>query len=426
MNNINNNNNINNMNNNNVINSFDNIFSYISNEEKYNIRNKSYELLRITSFMDSNSNNSSGYISRFNKKYSLIDKKNKNADNNDNMKRDTSYITFYDNNYNKLDKYNIYGHMNKDYENSNNNMNYNKYDILDNKHDFITNAYEDKKNKRKHFFSKHYNNNHINDNDSNMENDYICRINEHNYINICHFILNIFELYTLSLNNISFLKILINIGRLEPFLFLKTLHYISGNIHKKVSSINKILFLLIILIKNYKCIFIWYMNIIIDILLNSLDPSNNVRILCLKLSTSLIYTLVKYYNICSFNKFTQKLAVVNNINKCIYLYDLKSAKKLKIFQGHKKYIDCIKFNTNGTALASYSKLDLSFKLWNCTNVGLFSGFLKIQSKCTRDIQLSKIKSSYLYLSDSYIDITYKKKNEWILKREDNAIYLIYI
>ncbi|CRG99594.1 conserved Plasmodium protein, unknown function [Plasmodium relictum] len=251
-------------------------------------------------------------------------------------------------------------------------------------------------------------------------------INENNYINICHFILNIFELYTLSLNNISFLKILINIGRIEPFLFLKTLHYITANVQKRVSCINKILFLLIILIKNYKSIFICYLNIIIDILLNSLDPSNNVRILCLKLSTSLIYTLVKHYPICSFNKFTQKLAVVNNINKCIYLYDLKNAKKLKIFQGHKKNINCIKFDTNGSYLASYSKLDLSFKIWNCTNTGLFSGFLKIHSKYSRDIQLSKIKLSYLYLSDDYIDIIYKKKNEWILKREDNASYLIYI
>ncbi|CRG94100.1 conserved Plasmodium protein, unknown function [Plasmodium gallinaceum] len=277
-------------------------------------------------------------------------------------------------------------------------------------------------NKNKSLYSESYQ---MNCDDSKKK-KHISTINENNYINICHFILNLFELYTLSLNNISFLKILINIGRIEPFLFLKTLYYITANVQKRVSCINKILFLIIILIKNYKSIFIYYLNIIIDILLNSLDPSNNVRILCLKLSTSLIYTLVKHYPICSFNKFTQKLAVVNNINKCIYLYDLKNAKKLKIFQGHKKNINCIKFNTSGSYLASYSKLDLSFKIWNCTTTGLFSGFLKIQSKYCRDIQLSKIKLSYLYLSDDYIDIIYKKKNEWILKREDNVSYLIYI
>ncbi|KEG03343.1 hypothetical protein YYE_01367 [Plasmodium vinckei vinckei] len=252
-----------------------------------------------------------------------------------------------------------------------------------------------------------------------------CPFNENNYISICHFILNIFELYTLSLNNISFLKILINIGRIEPFLFLKTLQYISCNLQKRVLYINKILFLLIILIKNYKWIFKYYMNIIIDILLISLDPSNNVRMVCLKLSTSLIYTLVKNFSICAFNKFTQRLAVANNANKCIYLYDLKNAKKLKIFQGHKKSVDCINFNSNGTCLASYSKLDFSFKIWNCSNAGLFSGFLKVQSKCSRDIQLSKIKLSYLFLSDSFINITYKKKNEWVLRREDNVTYLIY-
>ncbi|KJP87788.1 hypothetical protein AK88_02544 [Plasmodium fragile] len=252
------------------------------------------------------------------------------------------------------------------------------------------------------------------------------QINENNYINICHFILNIFDLYTLSMNNMSFLKILINTGRIEPYLFLKTLHYITSNVNKRVSYMNRILFLLIILIKNYKCMFILYMDVIIDILLNSLDPSNNVRILCLKLSTSLIYTLVKQYPICCFNKFTQRLAVANNMNKCIYLYDLKNAKKLKIFQGHKRDINCINFNTAGSCLASYSKLDLSFKIWNCTNAGLFSGFLKIQSKCARDIQLSRININYLFLSDHYIDITYKKKNEWALRREDNAVYLIYI
>ncbi|CDU19222.1 WD repeat-containing protein, putative [Plasmodium yoelii] len=252
-----------------------------------------------------------------------------------------------------------------------------------------------------------------------------CPFNENNYISICHFILNIFELYTLSLNNISFLKILINIGRIEPFLFLKTLQYISNNLQKRVLYINKILFLLIILIKNYKWIFNYYMNIIIDILLISLDPSNNVRMLCLKLSTSLIYTLVKNFTICAFNKFTQRLAVANNSNKCIYLYDLKNAKKLKIFQGHKKSVNCINFNSTGTCLASYSKLDFSFKIWNCSNAGLFSGFLKVQSKCSRDIQLSKIKLSYLFLSDNFINITYKKKNEWVLRREDNVTYLIY-
>jgi WD40 repeat protein len=58
----------------------------------------------------------------------------------------------------------------------------------------------------------------------------------------------------------------------------------------------------------------------------------------------------------NFNLETQKLSVGTWDNKII-IYDLKTAVKWKILEGHNSPVTILEFNTSGTLLASFSMGD---------------------------------------------------------------------
>jgi WD40 repeat protein len=63
----------------------------------------------------------------------------------------------------------------------------------------------------------------------------------------------------------------------------------------------------------------------------------------------------------SFHQNTQRFAIGTK-DKLIIIYDLRTAAKWRILEGHEKPITSLDFDKTGKFIASYSNLDLSIRV----------------------------------------------------------------
>ena len=64
----------------------------------------------------------------------------------------------------------------------------------------------------------------------------------------------------------------------------------------------------------------------------------------------------------------------------VLIYDLRTATKWRILQGHEHAISALAFSTGGESVASFSALDGTLRWWQAGSSGLFS-FLGLQGSC---------------------------------------------
>lgn len=90
-----------------------------------------------------------------------------------------------------------------------------------------------------------------------------------------------------------------------------------------------------------------------------------------------------------FHHDSQRLAVGTNIGP-IAIYDVRTSAKWRVLEGHSGKITCLKFNTSGHYLVSYSASDLTLRLWKVGNTGFFSGIMGVTAKCAKSIKLNAL------------------------------------
>lgn len=88
----------------------------------------------------------------------------------------------------------------------------------------------------------------------------------------------------------------------------------------------------------------------------------------------------------SFHQDSQRLAVGTSEN-VIIIYDLKTATRWHVLEGHKNAVSAVAFNENGKALASYSILETTVRIWH-TGTSFF-GILGSQPQCVKTFTVSK-------------------------------------
>lgn len=101
-------------------------------------------------------------------------------------------------------------------------------------------------------------------------------------------------------------------------------------------------------------------------------------------------TVVQKYPMVSFHQESQRLAVGTNEN-VIIIYDLKTATRWHVLEGHKNSVSAVAFNDNGKALASYSITETSVRIWQ-TGTSFF-GILGSQPQCVKNFAVSKPSSN---------------------------------
>ncbi|CAD8191725.1 unnamed protein product [Paramecium octaurelia] len=125
--------------------------------------------------------------------------------------------------------------------------------------------------------------------------------------------------------------------------------------------------------------------ILMDIILKSLDPNNpNLRKVCHRSATYALQTICKTFKCVCFHQQTQKIAIGDTQ---IIIYDLRTAVKWRVLDGHSGQVNCLEFDHTGKQLASFSDTDWKIKIWKVGSTGFFGAIIGIQGKPAKDMSV---------------------------------------
>lgn len=123
---------------------------------------------------------------------------------------------------------------------------------------------------------------------------------------------------------------------------------------------------------------------VVDTVIRSLDPTiSNVREQLFPLTTATLQLLVKNYPMIALDVVHQKLAVGTESGKII-LYDLKTATRYHLLEGHKESISALGYTQNGRMMISFAMKEAQVRIWQTGH-----RFLSMSSrgKCVRTINV---------------------------------------
>merc|ERR1712032_829056 len=94
------------------------------------------------------------------------------------------------------------------------------------------------------------------------------------------------------------------------------------------------------------------------------------------------HELVQTFPMVAFHQPSQKFAVGTN-DGLVIVYDLRTATKWRILEGHTGAVSAIAFTKDGSQLASYSAKDSGLRLWQCSSTGFLGGILGSSGRCIK-------------------------------------------
>jgi len=185
------------------------------------------------------------------------------------------------------------------------------------------------------------------------------------------------------------------IGSAEPKQFVISLgKYImsvqhpDGSQNKGVNMSPAAIYILSALIKQDPVALLPLLPRLVETVVKSLDPHlPALREACLGATTRVLHILVKQYPMVSFHQESQHLAVGTK-EAMIVIYDLKTATRWHVLEGHTGPISAISFSTNGKMLSSYSIHDCEIRLWQTTSSLL--GILGSNPHCIKTTKVPKV------------------------------------
>ncbi|CAG8592588.1 8778_t:CDS:10 [Ambispora gerdemannii] len=130
---------------------------------------------------------------------------------------------------------------------------------------------------------------------------------------------------------------------------------------------------------------------LVEAVVKSLDPNiTNLRETVLQTTTSILHDLVKTFPSITFHGRSQKLAV-GTLEGASIIYDLRTATRWHVLEGHTKSVTAISFSGDGKVIVSCSLDERTVRVWN-TSSGLL-GMLSRDSKPFVSTLSSSIKPS---------------------------------
>lgn len=168
-----------------------------------------------------------------------------------------------------------------------------------------------------------------------------------------------------------------------------------------------------------------YLTSVVEIVLKPLDPHNGpLRKICIEKAGEVLQQLVIKLPMVAFSQEKQRLAV-GTLSNFIIVYDLKTASRLKLLEGHGGPISALHFSKDGTQLVSYSSEDQSLKTWKI-DLGFFSGFINNSSlRPSKSLTLPEIKrigQKYRDMLDTVSVMWSMNSKAILLMREDGKDY----
>lgn len=189
------------------------------------------------------------------------------------------------------------------------------------------------------------------------------------------------------------LSLLIELGACESAFVLALLQQEMNNNERPHAFRECVLLYLTELLNTHYLLMFRHLPAVVDTIMCCLDPTKlERRKRCLELSTRCLHHLVRRFPMIDFHKDTQRLAI-GTMEAVILIYDLRTATKWRVLDGHASAISALGFRADGQILVSYAARDGSVRWWNSGNAGLFGGMLKMQQSCLKEHKLDILKTA---------------------------------
>ena len=219
-------------------------------------------------------------------------------------------------------------------------------------------------------------------------------------------------------------RALIEIGTAHPLLFIRAVGNEAVRPDAESAYHCCAILALISLIKKAPATIVRFLSAVVEVIIRTLDPSlPSLRKSCLRASTKALHELVKRFPMLSFHQNSQRFAV-GTTDSVIVIYDLRTATKWRILEGHKGPLSAISFHSSGEKLASYCAKPPVVKIWMTGTGGFFGEFMAIRGRCLKTIPLIELpktqRSSDLY-SKSKITWVTKDSSAIQVEREDGSV-----
>lgn len=134
----------------------------------------------------------------------------------------------------------------------------------------------------------------------------------------------------------------------------------------------------------------------------------------------------------SFHQQTQRYSV-GTADAVIIIYDLRTATKWRILNGHKKALSALAFTSSGEMIASYSAEESCAKAWKAGSSGMLGGILGIQGRCLSSVQLPSLNEVEGGIDPNlatkilqFCKLKWTSDTSVLLTREDSSSYNVRI
>ncbi|ETI53521.1 hypothetical protein F441_03572 [Phytophthora nicotianae CJ01A1] len=189
------------------------------------------------------------------------------------------------------------------------------------------------------------------------------------------------------------MSLLVEVGAYESAFVLGLLQQEMHNHDRPPGFHESILLYMMELINTHYLLMCRHLPAFVDTIMACLDPTKpERRRRCLPLSTRCLHSLVRRFPMVDFHKETQRLAL-GTMEAVIVIYDLRTATKWRVLDGHASAVSAVRFRSDGQVLVSYAARDGSVRWWNSGNAGLFGGMLKMHQSCLKEHKLAALKES---------------------------------
>ncbi|OQS02522.1 hypothetical protein THRCLA_05106 [Thraustotheca clavata] len=224
------------------------------------------------------------------------------------------------------------------------------------------------------------------------------------------------------------MRLLVELGTCEASSVLTVLQHEMSSSDRTYPYREGVLIYLMTWVNIQYLLMVRHIPAVVETILCCLDPTKpDRRKKCLAMSTKCLHDLVKRFPMVDFHKTTQRLAV-GTMEGVVLLFDLRTATKWRVLEGHTTPISAVQFRKDGAMLISYSSRDASIRWWNITPGGILS-LLKVQQSCVRHLQLAPLTQHLQRPAELHkviqscrfrIDTEDNSSNVW-LTREDESI-----
>jgi uncharacterized membrane protein YgcG len=197
-----------------------------------------------------------------------------------------------------------------------------------------------------------------------------------------------------TVNSNAAMNLLVELGACESAFVLTLLQQEINHTDRSQAYRECILIFLTELINTHFLLMYRHLPAVVDTIMCCLDPTKpERRKKCLELSTKCLHQLVRRFPMVDFHRETQRLAI-GTMEAVILIYDLRTATKWRVFDGHTSAISSICFRSDGQMIVSYAAREASVRWWNCGNAGIFGGMLKMQQTCLKEHKLDVIRQDW--------------------------------